>query len=179
MKVTFTLPPGLTDIIVNRSKFETVLESIVQYAVDTSDAGVEKLAFSVLNKMVIVWTPTGMDTPANGFSDAFGQFVIQHLSRVCFEVPSKSAFNSSDAQARLVSRKDESILTLKVLAEIAALQKSIYLMKGSGFVSYLETNLFPSLGIPTTTAQDYIQALQQMDLKQFKKYFMVSISALL
>ena len=93
----------------NRSKFDAVLESIVHYATDTSEASVEKLAFGVLNKMVVVWS-----SPANGaavgnresldsgFQDLFGQFVIEHLSRVCFEVPSKSTFNSNDAQSRLV-----------------------------------------------------------------------------
>jgi exportin-T len=93
---------------VNRSKFDAVLESIVHYATDTSDATVEKVAFGVLNKMVVVCsapivesmgTRTSLD---GGFQDVFGQFVIEHLSRVCFEVPSKDSFNSNDAQSRLV-----------------------------------------------------------------------------
>jgi exportin-T len=94
--------------IVNRSKFEAVLESIVQFATDTSDASVEKIAFGVLNKMVVVWS-TAAGTAheevalSNGFKHAFEEFVIEHLSRVCFEVPSKSTFNSNDAQSRLVS----------------------------------------------------------------------------
>ena len=92
----------------NRSKFDAVLESIVRYATDTSDATVEKVAFSVLNKMVMVWSPpitaesSGSEMLASGFHDAFAQFVVEHLSRVCFEVPSKSTFNSNDAQSRLV-----------------------------------------------------------------------------
>jgi len=60
------------------------------------------------------------------------------------------------------------------LAEIAALQKSIYLMKGDSFCAYLDNTLFPSLSVPPTTGHTYIQALQRMDLKQFKKYFMVT-----
>jgi exportin-T len=96
-------------ILVNRSKFEAVLESIVRYATDTSDATVEKIAFSILNKMVRVWSGPiaaeangGGNTLANSFHNAFAQFVVEHLSRVCFEVPSKSTFNSNDAQSRLV-----------------------------------------------------------------------------
>jgi len=69
---------------------------------DTSDASVEKLAFSVLNKMVVAWTPTGSPATDAGFQEAFDRFVIEHLSRICFDVPSKATFNSSDAQARLV-----------------------------------------------------------------------------
>lgn len=79
-----------------------MLESIVQYATDTSDATVEKLAFGVLNKMVVVWSGAGQEGAVD-FHSAFGEFVIEHLSRVCFEVPSKSTFNSNDAQSRLVS----------------------------------------------------------------------------
>jgi exportin-T len=96
---------------VNRSKFEAVLESIVQYATDTSDASVEKLAFGVLNKMVVVWSRAGQEG-AVGFYNAFGEFVIEHLSRVCFEVPSKSTFNSNDAQSRLVSSVLPSLIIL-------------------------------------------------------------------
>jgi exportin-T len=83
----------------------------VQYATDTSDASVEKVAFGVLNKMVVVWSDpysgsarADSEGLASGFHDAFGQFVIEHLSRVCFEVPSKSTFNPNDAQSRLVTR---------------------------------------------------------------------------
>ena len=76
---------------------------------DTSDATVEKVAFNVLNKMVVVWSaPPPKVAVAHtepleiGFQEGFGRFVIEHLSRVCFEVPSKSTFDSNDAQSRLV-----------------------------------------------------------------------------
>ena len=94
----------------NRPKFDAVLESIVHYATDTSDPSVEKLAFGVLNKMVVVWSSPANNAKArdgggldSSFEDLFGRFVIEHLSRVCFDVPSKSTFNSNDAQSRLVS----------------------------------------------------------------------------
>jgi exportin-T len=60
------------------------------------------------------------------------------------------------------------------LAEIAGLQKAIFEMKGDIFNSYLEKNLFPSIGVSPAAAQEYIRALQQLDIKQFKKYFQVS-----
>jgi exportin-T len=140
------------------------LESIIHYATDTSDATVEKVAFGVLNKMVTVWSPTPLNDLSKPFQDLFGTFVIQHLSRVCFEVPSKPSFNSQDAQSRLV------------LIEIAALQKAIYTMKGEIFCSYLRNNLFLEMGVPANTAEEYIRALQRQDLKQFKKYFVVRFS---
>jgi exportin-T len=146
---------------------------------DTSDATIEKLAFSVLNRMVLVWTPpfeegaVADDISTSGFEEAFGQFVIEHLSRVCFEVPAKETFDSADAQSRLVYFLKLYEVT-QVLAEIAILQKSIYSMKGDAVTSYLQARLFPSLGLPPSSAQTYIDALSQMDLKQFKTYFMVS-----
>jgi len=70
---------------------------------------VEKIAFSVLNKMALVWSTHGAERQTRSeavldrtFQDIFGRFVIEHLSRVCFEVPSKASFNSNDAQSRLV-----------------------------------------------------------------------------
>ena len=158
-----------------------MLESIVQFATDTSDASVEKIAFGVLNKMVVAWSTAGGTAHegaalSNGFKNAFGEFVIEHLSRVCFEVPSKSTFNSNDAQSRLVSSLIPS-LTMQVLAEIAGLQKSIFQMKGDAFSSYLQTNFFPSLGVPPAAGEEYVRALQQLDLKQFKKYFLVLSSS--
>lgn len=60
-----------------------------------------------------------------------------------------------------------------MLAEIAGLQKSIFEMKGEILSSYLQNNLFPSLGVPPAAAEEYVRALQQLDLKQFKKFFVV------
>ena len=159
-----------------------MLESIIHYATDTSDATVEKVAFSVLNKMVVVWSapPPGItatygDSLDVGFQEVFGRFVLEHLSRLCFEVPSKNTFNSSDAQSRLVWRL-RSCFDNQVLAEIAGLQKSIYLMKGDALCSYLENSLLPSLGVAPLAAQEYVRALQRLDLKQFKKFFVVILS---
>lgn len=59
------------------------------------------------------------------------------------------------------------------MVEIAGLQKSMFEMKGAVLCSYLQDNLFPSLRVPSRAALEYIQALQQLDLKQFKKFFVV------
>jgi exportin-T len=102
-------PVRIRLIEANRSKFDAILNSIVHYATDTSDATVEKIAFAVLNKMALVWSTHGTERQTRSeaaldrtFQDIFGRFVIEHLSRVCFEVPSKPSFNSNDAQSRLV-----------------------------------------------------------------------------
>ena len=129
--------------------------------------------------MVVVWSAPIVESMGTrpsldrGFQDVFGQFVIEHLSRVCFEVPSKDSFNSNDAQSRLVKCLRVASDHIQVLAEIAGLQKSIFEMKGDVLSSYLQGNLFPSLGVPPAAGQEYVRALQQLDLKQFKKYFVV------
>ena len=46
-------------------------------------------------------------------------------------------------------------------------------MKGDTFSSYLQSNFLPSLGVPPAAADEYVRALKQLDLKQFKKYFLV------
>jgi hypothetical protein len=48
-------------------------------------------------------------------------------------------------------------------------------MKGAELCSFLETSLFPSLGLPPAAASEYVKALQQLDLKQFKKFFVVGL----
>jgi hypothetical protein len=63
---------------------------------------------------------------------------------------------------------------MQVLAEIAGLQKSIYEMKGEELCAFLQTTLFPTLGVPQAAGEDYVNALQQLDVKHFKKFFVVS-----
>ena len=46
-------------------------------------------------------------------------------------------------------------------------------MKGNELCSYLQDNLFPSLGVPLAPGQEYVRALQHLDLKKFKKFFVV------
>jgi len=46
-------------------------------------------------------------------------------------------------------------------------------MKGEDLCSFLQTTLFPSLLVPPAAAAEYVKALQQLDVKQFKKFFVV------
>jgi len=46
-------------------------------------------------------------------------------------------------------------------------------MKGDALCSRLQTVIFPALGISPAAAEQYVEALKEMDLKQFKKYFVV------
>lgn len=91
----------------------------------------------------------------------FYQFMYEHILRITFEVPMKPTFDLQDGQSVLV------------LGEIAGLQKAMAQKQGDVFLNYLNQVYLPSMNCPPDLAQEYVQALQQLDAKQFKKYFQV------
>ncbi|KAG0283897.1 pre-tRNA nuclear export protein, partial [Dissophora globulifera] len=82
-----------------------------------------------------------------------------HIVRITFEVPMKASFDLQDGQSMLV------------LGEIAGLQKAMAVKQGDVFLTYLSQVYLPSIHCPADLAQEYVQALRQLDAKQFKKYF--------
>ncbi|KAG5437058.1 hypothetical protein PCANB_001179 [Pneumocystis canis] len=93
----------LSDI--NQPNFETFLRSIIHFALDISDPSTEKIAFSILNKMVTMWTSdkSQIDDIKIKIVPGFDQFIFQSLSSLCFEVPLKQSFNPHDSQAVMVN----------------------------------------------------------------------------
>lgn len=181
--------------VVNGQHLGLILQSVLHYAQDLSDIPVSRMAFGILLKAVNSWGSQGESSGAaaaaahangkNGLSNGssssdggrdgtgekleapgFYQFMYEHILRVTFEVPMKPNFDLQDGQSVLV------------LGEIAGLQKAIALKQGDTFLSYLNQVYLPSINCPPELAQEYIQALQQLDAKQFKKYFQVRISLL-
>lgn len=47
----------------------------------------------------------------------------------------------------------------------------LYTKQGNEFTDYMLNVFFPSIQCPRETAELYCQAIQQSDLKQFKKYY--------
>ncbi|KAK3826715.1 MAG: armadillo-type protein [Linnemannia gamsii] len=169
-----------------------ILQSVLHYAQDLSDIPVSRMAFGILLKAVNSWGSQGESSGAaaaaahangksglsNGSSGSgnggdgtedkleapgFYQFMYEHILRITFEVPMKANFDLQDGQSVLV------------LGEIAGLQKAIALKQGDTFLSYLSQVYLPSIHCPPELTQEYIQALQQLDAKQFKKYFQAFI----
>lgn len=163
---------------------------MLHYAQDLSDIPVSRMAFGILLKAVNSWGSQGESSGAaaaaalangkNGVSNGssgsggggdgteekleapgFYQFMYEHILRITFEVPMKPTFDLQDGQSVLV------------LGEIAGLQKAIASKQGDTFLSYLNQVYLPSIHCPPELAQEYIHALQQLDAKQFKKYFQV------
>ncbi|KAG0225933.1 pre-tRNA nuclear export protein [Mortierella sp. GBA43] len=162
---------------VNGQHLSLILQSVLHYAQDMSDVPVSRMAFGILLRAVNSWGSqgdnSGVISPVNGsksgsvspdFSErleapGFYQFMYEHILRITFEVPMKPTFDLQDGQSVLV------------LGEIAGLQKAMAQKQGDVFLSYLSQVYLPSINCPPELAQEYIQALQQLDAKQFKKYF--------
>ncbi|KAF9961993.1 pre-tRNA nuclear export protein [Modicella reniformis] len=167
----------------NRQHLNLILQSVLHYAQDMSDVPVSRMAFGILLRAVNSWgsqgensggiTPTVVNDNKSGSvspdlserleAPGFYQFMYEHIIRITFEVPMKPTFDLQDGQSMLV------------LGEIAGLQKAMAQKQGDVFLSYLSQVYLPSINCPADLAQEYVQALQQLDTKQFKKYFQVFI----
>ncbi|KAF9353934.1 pre-tRNA nuclear export protein, partial [Mortierella sp. NVP85] len=163
----------------NGQHLNLILQSVLHYAQDMSDVPVSRMAFGILLRAVNSWgsqsenaggygAPVGNGSRSGSVSPdyserleapGFYQFMYEHIVRVTFEVPLKPTFDLQDGQSMLV------------LGEIAGLQKAIVQKQGDVFLSYLSQVYLPSINCPPDLAQEYVQALQQLDAKQFKKYF--------
>ncbi|KAG0204147.1 pre-tRNA nuclear export protein [Mortierella sp. GBA30] len=180
----------------NGPHLNLILQSVLHYAQDITDIPVSRMAFGILLKAVNSWGSQGESSAsaiasstsnasllANGAKKAssingadgsveniekleapgFYQFLYEHIVRITFEVPMKPTFDLQDGQSVLV------------IGEIAGLQKAITTKQGEVFLSYLSQVYLPSIHCPPDLAQEYAQALQQLDGKQFKKYFQAFI----
>ncbi|KAF9200449.1 pre-tRNA nuclear export protein [Haplosporangium sp. Z 27] len=167
---------------VNGQHLILILQSVLHYAQDMTDVPVSRMAFGILLKAVNSWgsqgesagangtstvngdeNGTNKGTTENGIAPGFYQFMYEHIVRVTFEVPMKSNFDLQDGQSMMV------------LGEIAGLQKALVAKQGDGILTYLSQVYLPSINCPADLAQEYVQALSQLDAKQFKKYFQAFI----
>ncbi|KAF9428077.1 pre-tRNA nuclear export protein [Podila epigama] len=177
----------LEDVLIagsNGTYLFTILQSVLHFAKDLSDVPVCRMAWGFFLKAVNSWgaqgkTPgspaaNGSGVEANGGNvvnakggrleaPGFRQFMYEHILRNTFEVPMQAKFDLQDGQSMLV------------LGEISGLQKAMYLKQGQELVNYLSQVFLPSMNCPPEIAQEYVQALQQLDAKQFKKYFQTFI----
>ena len=89
----------------------------------------------------------------------FKDFVYERVVPLGMELPVRTNFDYSDAQA------------YQVIGEIATLYKTLQLLRGDEFTSYLSTRIFPNLGMPQQLVQEFEHALKgTTDGKGFKKW---------
>ena len=150
----------------NQAMFETIISSIEQFTKDADDYPTAKMAFQVLNRMVVVWGGPDVlsSTQPNGNTPAptlpgFDQFMMARLSPLCWTLPASSSFNPKDAQAR------------QVLQEAASLQKVIYLKTGPAYLAYLKDQELRNMGMGDPMIEEYLAKLTTFDIKDWRKYW--------
>nr|CAG8525315.1 11239_t:CDS:10 [Entrophospora candida] len=158
----------------NKPNLENILQSVIHYASDTSEISSIKISFNILSRAISLWgicsSPTTTTTTANSPSTSngtssrtlesrplpgFEHFMYEHILRVCFELPMKQSFDVADSQS------------LVVLGEISNIIKTIYTLRGNEFLEYIR-----NIWLRQDLADEFLRALQQLDQKAFKKYFM-------
>ena len=152
----------------NQSIFETVITTIEHFAKDIDDFTTAKMAFSVLGRMASCWGgPDIAPAPANGTAPVqvalpgFGGFMITRFSPLCWALPTTPSFNSKDAQAK------------QVLAEAGALQRTIYSKTGMEYAEYLRNQELPGMGMGADLIEEFLTAMNQLDVKGFRQFFPV------
>lgn len=83
------------------------------------------------------------------------------FSPLCWAPPTTPGFNAKDAQAK------------QVLAEAASLQKTIFAKRGQEYLSWLRDVELRGMGMSEETIQEYLGALQTLDVKGFRQFFQV------
>ncbi|ORX52334.1 Xpo1-domain-containing protein [Hesseltinella vesiculosa] len=134
----------------------TILQTVLHFSKDNSDPSTQKMSFGVFLKFVSCFAGSvqqGTRVPG------FDQFVYNELLPITFSIPMSNSFNVADGQSMLV------------FGEITGIQKTLYDKQGNEYLEYMMNVFFPSIQCPRETAERYCQAIQQCDLKQFKKYY--------
>ncbi|KAI8058345.1 armadillo-type protein [Syncephalis plumigaleata] len=130
----------------NQGHANTLCRFVIEQAKRYDDVQTQKLAFSLLGKMVTLWCGTAESAMA---LPGFDQFLFGEIIPVCFEVPINPTFNLADGQTQLA------------FGELATLLK----------LAYQNKVYFPSIQCPTELAQEIFQALDQLDTKQFRTFY--------
>ncbi|CAJ0757562.1 9473_t:CDS:10 [Entrophospora sp. SA101] len=171
---------GMDQVLIselNKPNLENILQSVIHYASDTSEISSLKISFNILSRAISLWgvnpsqitqditTTATVTTTNNSSNDAFSRtlesqplpgferFMYEHILRVCFELPMKQSFDVADGQSSVVS-------------EISNMIKTMYTLRGNEFLEYTR-----NIWLRQDLADEFLQALQQLDQKAFKKYF--------
>ncbi|CAI5760373.1 unnamed protein product [Candida verbasci] len=157
----------------NKQEFPEVMSKLFEYAYDLNDSGSSKLSIQQLTHLVNIFGNSG--GKINDDLDKFGQtlstsvegideFLMEKIVQLSFELPfQKQEFNPSDAQYRLIAQ------------DIAILLKTYQLRKNDEFLKYLSSYLI-NMGLSQDLTNDFCNNLINLDLKDFKKYFVTFIN---
>lgn len=65
---------------------------------------------------------------------------------------------------------------MQVFGEIGGIQKTMYTKQSAEYLEYMRGVFLPSIQCPPNIAEEYCQAIQQLNARDFKKYFQVSLT---
>ncbi|KAI9755581.1 MAG: hypothetical protein M4579_004229 [Chaenotheca gracillima] len=172
----------------NQNIFDTLVTTIEHFAKDTSDYPTSRVALSLFTKMSAQWggpdlinpldpsrPPTSAAINGNGTSGdisnptqqpqlpGFDRFMMERFSAGSWQLPMSPSFNAKDAQAR------------QVLTEVATLQKTIYAKTGKDFLQWMREVWFPSLNMGRDMAEEYLRALEGLDAKGWRQFYVAFI----
>ncbi|KAJ3325466.1 pre-tRNA nuclear export protein [Boothiomyces sp. JEL0866] len=160
----------------NISELNSTLSTILACFDSYSDLPAQKLAVSLLTKMIYCWGGLGNtinEQPEEKKKGAnlkvrdplkrdplpgFDAFIYEQIIPTSFSIPMKSGFNLNDGQS------------VVLLGELSQLFKTALQVLGVQFLEYLSTTFFPSIACNPTLSNQFITALEQLDKKNFKKY---------
>ncbi|KAJ9076243.1 pre-tRNA nuclear export protein, variant 3 [Entomophthora muscae] len=148
----------------NNHNFNHVLASLIHFTKDHDNPLVQKMAFNILLKMVHSWLVITPEQEAQTnvtpqFRAQFLDFALQTIIPTSFEVPMLKTFDLTDGQ------------TVLIFGEITSLHQTMLQATGQTFLEYLDGNFLPSINCPPQLRQEFMTAIQQLDAKNYRKFF--------
>ncbi|KZV62903.1 KapM protein [Peniophora sp. CONT] len=151
----------------NKSRFEQVLQSILELGGDLSDPTSQKLAFTFLNKSVTQWATLPEAAAANGDASqpastsvpGYERFVYDNVVPLAFRVLSAPELNVKDGQV------------LVLLQEIASTLQAVGRARKQEAYEFFVNAFLPAQGWPPETAREFTGKMGELDNKAFRKYF--------
>lgn len=149
----------------NKSNLPVILEFLLREANDLNDLQVAKLALNALSVFANIFGNDTVNDPKDKYNtglriEGISSFLLENLVKSSFQIPFQNGkFDIKDAQYRFIAD------------EIANILKTLFTIKNQELVTYLREVYFPQIQLPTNVGDDLIQNLINLDIKDFKKYF--------
>ncbi|RKP02401.1 hypothetical protein CXG81DRAFT_4251, partial [Caulochytrium protostelioides] len=113
----------------NGGELMAVIEILEAIALDPADGTIQKMAFNILNRMILAWLDQTDGTPLPGFDAVVKNQIIPVLFRALL-----------NPRLRLGDG-----VTLVVLSEMSAIHRHLLMCLGWAYLSYLQDTMFPAL----------------------------------
>ena len=156
----------LSTRVLEVSTFHSFLTLIVGLGLDFNDRSIQKQSFQLMNKTIQTWMPNTTDNGGSqeGLS-GFDRFVYSHYFNSCLSVVKDDRFDFTDGQSLLIFN------------EICSVFKNSF-AKQPEMTGDCLREVFRSLSIPDPSIQMAIKLLGEVEVKQFKKFYLEMFQSL-